>query len=337
MTLYVPLSDRSFTSPLLIYAGDNHYDPANAKISHVVYKPNPTIPSEVSFVENEKLQIQRNQYLGSVNPSSEYVISFTLRPLGKIANWGSIIRFSTNIESNYGSHGDRSPGIWFRPNSLQIHFTYILKDNVQSSSDFGSFSPDVDYNIEIKAIGDYIVWYTNGKPEMTLYVPLSDRSFTSPLLIYAGDNHYDPANAKISHVVYKPNPTIPSEVSFLENEKLQIQRNQYLGSVNPSSEYIISFTLHPLGKIAKYGSILRFTTNSDNHGSHGARSPGIWFRPDSLQIHFAYYFIDSLERVSDFGWFSPNVDYDIEIKAIGDYIVWYTNGEQQMSLHVPLL
>merc|ERR1711923_68332 len=325
MILHVPLSDRSFTSPLLIYAGDNHYDPANAKISHVVYKPNPTIPSEVSFLENEKLQIQRNHYLGAVNPSSEYVISFTLRPLGKIANWGSILRFRTNINSAGGHHGDRSPGIWFRPNSLTIHFTYTVKSNDQKDFDFGQFNPNVDYNIEIKAIGNYIVWYTNGKPEMTLYVPLSDRSFTSPLLIYAGDNHYDPANAKSSHVVYRPNPTIPSEVSFLENEKLQIQRNHYLGAVNPSSEYVISFTLHPLGKIANLGSILRFRKNLNT--SNGL---SIWFLPNSLQIHFIHW--GNNKRSVDFGQFNPNVDYNIEIMAIGGYIIWYTNGKPEMTL-----
>merc|ERR1719232_1129374 len=337
MTLYVPLSDRSFTSPLLIYAGDNHHDPANAKISHVLYNPNPTIPSEVSFLENEKLQIQRNQYLGAVNPSSEYVISFTLHPLGKIADWGSILRFRTNINSHCCNHGDRSPGIWFCPNSLQMHFTYAVKSNYQKYVNFGWFSPNVDYDIEIKAIGDYIVWYTNGEPEMTLHVPLSDRSFTSPLLIYAGEDFWDPANAKISHLLYNPNPTIPSEVSFLENEKLQIQRNQYLGAVNPSSEFVISFTLHPLGSIANWGSILIFSTNINSaNGNHGDRNPGIWFCPNSLRIGFRYFLKNNSQRWSNFGSFSPNVEYNIEIKAIGDYIIWYTNDKIEFMLHIPL-
>merc|ERR1711923_345925 len=291
---------------------------------------------EDSFVNSATLQIQRNQFLGAVSPSNEFVISFTLHPLGKIANWGSILRFTTN-SNNMGSHGDRSPGIWFCPNSLQIHFTYYDKSNGQKSADFGQFNPSVDYNIEIKAIGNYIIWYTNGKPEMTLYVPLSDRSFTSPLLIYAGDDHYDPANAKISHVVYKPNPTIPSEVSFLENEKLQIQRNHYLGAVNPSSEYVISFTLHPLGSIANWGSILIFSTNINSaYGNHGDRNPGIWFCPNSLTIAFRYFLKNNAQRSFNFGSLSPNVDYNIEIKAIGDYIIWYTNDKIEFMLHIPL-
>merc|ERR1711923_676546 len=340
MILHVPLSDRSFTSPLLIYAGDNHYDPANAKISHVVYKPNPTIPSEVSFLENENLQIQRNQYLGVVNPSSEFVISFTLHPLGSIANWGSILIFSTNINSAYGNHGDRNPGIWFCPNSLTIAFRYFLKNNAQRSFNFGSLSPNVDYNIEIKAICDHIIWYTNDKIEFMLHIPLSDRSFDSPLLIYAGNKYEDPANAKISNVAYKLNPTIPtipSELSLLENEKLQIQRNYFLGVVKSSSEYVISFTLHPLGTITSWGSILRFSTDSERESNkHGDRSPGIYFCPNSLTIAFRYILKTNVQRSSNFGSLSPNVDYNIEIKAIGDYITWYPDGEEQMRLHVPL-
>jgi len=205
--LHIPLSDRSFDSPLLIYAGNKHDDPANAKISNVAYKLNPTIPtipSELSLLENEKLQIQRNYFLGVVKSSSEYVISFTLHPLGTITSWGSILRFSTDSERESNKHGDRSPGIYFCPNSLTIAFRYILKTNVQRSSNFGSLSPNVDYNIEIKAIGDYITWYTDGEEQMRLHVPLSDRSFDLPLVIHAGSNNYNPANAKISNVVYMP-------------------------------------------------------------------------------------------------------------------------------------
>merc|ERR1711983_719551 len=90
-----------------------------------------------------------------------------------------ILRFSTNINSECCTDGDRSPSIWFHPNRLKIRFSYSFKNGDYKDVDFGEFHQNVDYNIEIKAIGDYVIWYTNGTPEMTYYIPLSDRSFTS--------------------------------------------------------------------------------------------------------------------------------------------------------------
>merc|ERR1711862_130303 len=43
--------------------------------------------------------------------------------LGKINNWGSILRFTTSND-NWGYYGVRNPAMWFHPNSYKFHFTY---------------------------------------------------------------------------------------------------------------------------------------------------------------------------------------------------------------------
>jgi len=182
----------------------NYGQPTNSPTPEPTSQPTSSPTSSptravVSLVGNTPLQIERNLQLGVVNnPSSEFIISFTLRPLGMIGSFSSIIRFSKNTNSNLG---DRNPALFFYPNSYSILFTYWIGDEQKTASLHG-LNANQDFDVKIEAIGNYVNLYINGGQQESIYVPLSYRLEQDlPLQVYAGDNFYDPANAKISNLV----------------------------------------------------------------------------------------------------------------------------------------
>merc|ERR1719297_215476 len=148
--------------------------------------------SVVTLLGSSPLQLERNQQIGVVHhPTSNFIISFTLRPLGTVNNWGY--------------YGVRSPAMWFHRNSYKLHFTYYTSHGQKHYDLDGTFSANQDFDIKIEAIGNYIKFYVNDVQKFSLGVSHTYRLDQSlPLRVYAGDNHHQAANARISNVVYTP-------------------------------------------------------------------------------------------------------------------------------------
>merc|ERR1711862_445033 len=89
--------------------------------------------------------------------------------LGKINNWGSILRFTTSND-NWGYYGVRNPAMWFHPNSYKFHFTYYTSHGQKHYDLDGTFSANQDFDIEIEAIGNYIKCYVNDVQKFSLEV-----------------------------------------------------------------------------------------------------------------------------------------------------------------------
>ena len=68
----------------------------------------------------EKPTKGRTLNLGSYNAWDDFVLSFTIRPLGKKRGWQNIIH-NTFTNKNCCGAGDRWPAIWFYSNTTRMH------------------------------------------------------------------------------------------------------------------------------------------------------------------------------------------------------------------------
>ena len=56
-----------------------------------------------------------------------YTISLDIKPIGFEAGWGSILHATTG--ANCCGYGQRTPGIWFHPNTNQLHICSPVNGN----------------------------------------------------------------------------------------------------------------------------------------------------------------------------------------------------------------
>merc|ERR1711983_290781 len=170
--LSIPLSDRVFNE-LQVYTGqsDRHYG-ANAEISNLAYQPTTSLSPSM--------------LIGSI-------------PL----QTGNILRFANTTSENY-QYGDRSPALYFSPNTNILHLSYFMKNDVNNHKTMGEeLNQNQDYEIKITGIGDSLTLYVDDIYRDELSIPLSERFF-SELQVYIGqtDRHYG-ANVEISNLVYQ--------------------------------------------------------------------------------------------------------------------------------------
>ena len=57
----------------------------------------------------------------------QWRLSFDLNPSGTINGWGSIIHLT--IGENNSVYGDRTPGIWFYPDTTRLYITSAVNGN----------------------------------------------------------------------------------------------------------------------------------------------------------------------------------------------------------------
>jgi len=190
----------------------------------------PSVNPNGNVIVKGPLQLQENQLVGNVQTHPDFILSFTLRPQGTVTTHGRIIRF-TDTDNNCCNHGDRSPAIFFLPNSLTMHFSYVLNNNENAIVNVGDpLSMNEDNKVRILGLDDTIFLFVDGELKAELHVPRSDRIFQNSLNIYAGDRFSSPANALISELTYSAQNSslMPSLVPSIENSDVP--------SILPTSE-----------------------------------------------------------------------------------------------------
>jgi hypothetical protein len=63
------------------------------------------------------------------------------------------------------------------------------------------------------------------------------------------------------------------------------RRGKVLGQINLTEDYILSFKIKPTATEGHWANIIHFTTNNQDWNEAGARSPAIWFWPQSTKLH----------------------------------------------------
>lgn len=136
-----------------------------------------------------------------VDPPKYFSLTYKLYPNGIVNNWGSILRF-TGSDNNCCNWPDRWLMMKFHPNSLRMHFVAGSTVNGNAHKDFYGIEANAWHDIKVEAIGDKISLFINNELKESL--PNTNRPSLSEVKVYAGDKFHNPANAKISDLIFTP-------------------------------------------------------------------------------------------------------------------------------------
>uniref|UniRef100_A0A6C0IXU3 LamG-like jellyroll fold domain-containing protein n=1 Tax=viral metagenome TaxID=1070528 RepID=A0A6C0IXU3_9ZZZZ len=87
----------------------------------------------LNIVGNQYVKLKRNNLVKKFFIKTDYDISFSIIPLGKINGWSNILHSSIS-NKNCCSKKDRLPGIWFRSNTTQLYI--VVSTNVNPNHSF---------------------------------------------------------------------------------------------------------------------------------------------------------------------------------------------------------
>jgi len=167
--------------------------------------PSKFVDPSSTFTFNGRKNIERavdeNDYDGTIaKPPTDYVLRFTIEPLGRVGEWTSIIHITTGPRCCH--YGTRVPGVWFRETTTKLYFCTGHEDNGNACNESTELALNTEYEVEIRVVGTTRSILLNGVVDSTLNVggrlPLSDVKF------YIGDPWWAAANATISNVYFGP-------------------------------------------------------------------------------------------------------------------------------------
>jgi len=272
------------TSRVAVLGSDSWYEPADATIADVMYyKARPLPVGEM--IGRVPVVLERGQLLGKITTFEMFKLEFDIKPTGKLDGWSSILHFTKALHRNHGEEGDRIPGIWFIPKTNRLH---VRVSRVGKHNDGCDPKPELPQgevtHVTVKLagpiltvrFGDKLVCSNNNYKE-------KDPGRTN-VIAYSADPFYDAAKAELSNVIYEEGNDYPH--GELVDAPIKLQRHQYLGTVDASANYELSFWLKPQSKQSGWRNIIHFTQDiSRNCCNEGDRIPGIWFHSKSTRLH----------------------------------------------------
>ena len=335
---YIPLSTRPNIEKLL---GDPYYLAANAMVSNLMYEPiiakEPMVTS-TSFSPSV-IAISKNNKVGQVvKPSSQYVISSTITPLGTVDGWGCLFRFTKDPESNAENYGDRNPLLMFHSGNYDLHSSVMLigQNNYNNMYNMKGIIANQDNNVQIVAFGNKVSYYVNDEKVGSMLTPFSDRPELDLLHVFASDNFYNAANAQITNLVFS---SINSDgpIPFYPNP-IAIKKNNKVGEVLPTSKnFKINFLIQPSGIKSGLSSILRFgRTSYKDKDFYGDRAPAFFFSPGTLKLLVAQGSTrDSSHEMQSLSVLDANQESKVELITFDDTITLYVNEVKEVLMIVP--
>jgi hypothetical protein len=143
---------------------------------------------------------KQNTKVGTVNiPKGDYMMSFTLKPLGLVRDWSNLIHVTTG--GNYPGFGMRSPGIWFNPNTTQLHIR--MGDSTDGNWGLDSSVPcpmNVETPVSIVASGKSVTIKV-GATVYNLTQP-TKRPTGTGFIVYMADPWYPAMNVIVNNFSY---------------------------------------------------------------------------------------------------------------------------------------
>jgi hypothetical protein len=132
----------------------------------------------------------------------------------------------------------RLPGIWFSPNSNDLHIRFSGNGYWDEGFSNIKIPIGITSQILINAVGIKVEVWVNGV--VTQFMDLPDTKITGPAILHISDPWYKPANAMISNIKMVPNTKIFPELSMqnaLIDSPTQLT-SQSMGKVTIPKDYI---------------------------------------------------------------------------------------------------
>jgi len=168
--------------------------------------PSKFVDPSSTFTFNGRKNIERavdeNDYDGTIaKPPTDYVLRFTIEPLGRVVGWTSIFHITKG--DNMGNYGARVPAVFIKPATTELWVCTAHEDNWGACHDSNrELGLNTEYEFELRVVGTTSSTLLNGVVDSTLTVggrpPLSD------VKVYIGNPWYTAANAIISNVYFGP-------------------------------------------------------------------------------------------------------------------------------------
>jgi len=186
-------------------------DEIKEKITTLLIAPGPKRLEDICSTKISK-SVEGSPTVFITQPSPDYILSFTIKPLGVQKGWASIIHFST------GTDGSRVPGIWFRPGTTKL---YIITGTTADPNERNDVPFNLKLNeesmIEVRVVGSSSVILVNG--QIAIRKNIGNRAKLEKVNVYVGDPWYDASNAIISDISFN-GPISSSDHKQIEVENV---------------------------------------------------------------------------------------------------------------------
>ena len=138
-----------------------------------------------------------------MNIPADYTLQFDLTPgPSMVPGWSSIVHISAT-GNDCCAYGDRVPGIWFHPGNQMLHIRDGHADEGNAGCDPATvLRPGTTYQIKVMMARTGVTITINNQPEPSCTQARTSRSLWTSAHLFAADPWYDPADAKISNMVF---------------------------------------------------------------------------------------------------------------------------------------
>merc|ERR1712159_299068 len=149
--------------------------------------------------------LRRNTRLtSSFRTTSEYDLSFDIRPMRKVRGWANILHF-TKRNANYGQATDRSPAIWFYSNTYRLHIRQGRKGHVNDGCDpRQQLTHNRWTRVKVSLRKTRMQVFFNGRNVCNGPAYKDAISPKSGMKVYAADPWYHAAGAQLRNLRYAP-------------------------------------------------------------------------------------------------------------------------------------
>ncbi|XP_066913880.1 uncharacterized protein [Clytia hemisphaerica] len=207
-----------------------------------------------------------------------YTLKFNIKPYGFITKkYASIFHATTG--GNVRVYGDRTPGIWFLPNTTRLHICSAIGGNKNKCFNTAQLDEDKSYNIVVRQVQKwnlkyYFQVFLNGRK-------IVDKLNTKPKVfknvqLWNGDKWYRPAQACISKISFR-NIKHRAFRRPIKNKAVLRKKTLLRG-------WTLTMHIKPNGTIPGWSNILHATIGQ-NGKRYGDRTPGVWFISKTNKLH----------------------------------------------------
>lgn len=142
---------------------------------------------------------QQNKLIGTIPVKEDWSLSFIINPRDTFGDWTSIIHF-TITGKDCCSVGDRTPAIFFIPNTTRLHIRIGDTKEANWGVDMNAIPLNQDSSIYIECKGKNVLVNINNT--ITTYLQPNQRA-SGTAKVYGGSPWRTPANCEIKNLCYR--------------------------------------------------------------------------------------------------------------------------------------
>jgi len=148
-----------------------------------------------NIIGNTYTRLKKNNLSKKIKINKNYTLMFSIIPKGKQAELTNIIHSSINKK-------DRSPGIWFQPNTTKLHIV-----NSTSNTNFSFTIPkelplNRETHVKLSIIEDHFTLRLSGAINYTKLLTINKNRMEGMSYFYISDPWHSSANASIKNIIW---------------------------------------------------------------------------------------------------------------------------------------